>query len=282
MAHDATKRRLQLGIELAKARQGAKMTQEQAAAALGCKQPKINKMETGGITVSRIDLERLLAVYAVPEALAERLRLLVAQATAGPSAGAPANREYLKLLDWERVAVEILAFYSERIPNLLQSEAYMLEQYQLAGQLCDVTAITESRLEREELFLRPRPPQYRVILSVSSFYRMPGGLNARIAVDQIQHMLAMMNKHGDYLSVHVLPWAAKLPYIPHDLTVLKFGRKLKDRLYHEYGAGEAKVWEGQRQVAAHIGYWEAAYAEALSVDDTRAFLHKLMDEARSW
>ncbi len=258
------------------------MTQEQAAAALGCKQPKINKIETGGISISGKDLERMLVVYAVPAVLAERLRLLAAQATAGPSAGAPANREYLKLLAWEREAVEILAFYSERIPNLLQSELYMLEQYQLAGQLYIVTSITESRQEREELFTSPRPPHYRVIFSVSSFYRMPGGRTARVAVDQIEHVLRMMATYRDHLSVHVLPWEANLPYIPHDLTVLKFDGKAKDQLYHEYGAGEAKIWEGRRQVAAHIGYWEAAFAEALSVDDTRKFLHELIDEARSW
>ncbi|MBB4910571.1 helix-turn-helix domain-containing protein [Actinophytocola algeriensis] len=282
MAHDATKRRLQLGIELEKAREGANMTQQRVAAALGCTQSKINKIEIDTVVVSVQDLNDLLRLYAPSKAQEERIRLLAAQSMAGPSAGAAANREYLKLLALEREAVEVLAFYSERIPNLLQSEMYMLEQYQLTDQLYDVNSITESRLEREELFTIPRPPRYRVVFSVSSFYRMPGGRTARLAVDQIEHLLRMMDTYRKRLFVHVLPWEANLPYIPHDLTVLRFDDPTNDQLYHEYGEGEGRIYTGRKQVSAHIKYWEKAYAQALSVDDTRKFLRDLIEEARSW
>lgn len=282
MAHDATKRRLQLGIELEKARRGAGMTQQQAASGLKCTQSKVTKIETDTVAISGKDLTALLRLYNPPEVQMDRIKLLAAQAKAGPSAGTLANREYLKLLTYERDAVEILAYHSERIPNLLQSEPFMLEQYLLARQLYDVTSITETRLEREELFRRTQPPKYRVVFSPSSFYRTPGGRSARLVIDQVEHLFNLMSAYGDHLFVHVLPWEANLPYVPHDLTILRFDGRAKDLVYSERGAGESRIYEGQDEVSAHLRYWHDVFAQSLSVGDTRKFLHGLIDEARSW
>lgn len=47
--------------------------------------------------------------------------------------GIQVNGEYVKLLELERKATEVLVLHAERIPNLLQSEHYMLMQYKTAG-----------------------------------------------------------------------------------------------------------------------------------------------------
>jgi transcriptional regulator with XRE-family HTH domain len=282
VAHDATKRRLQLGFELAKARQGAGMTQHRAAAVLGCTQSKINKIETDTVAISKKDLDALLRNYAPSEALVDRIRLLAAQAKAGPSAGAPANKEYLKLLAYEPAAHEILVFHTERIPNVLQSEQFLLEQYQLADQLYDVPAIAQSREEREQLFTTPRPPKYRAVFSPSAFYRTPGGRSAAFGVGQIDHVLRMMADYEQHLFVHILPWEANVPYVPHDLTILRFAGEHKDLVYSERGAGESRIYDGRDEVTTQIKHWNNVFAEALSVDDTRKFLRELRDEARTW
>ena len=227
-------------------------------------------------------MNTLLRLYAAPEALTDRIRLLAAQAKAGPSAGVPANREYLKLLAYEPEAHEILAFHAERIPNLLQSDQFLLEQYQLADQLYDFSTITQSRAEREQLFTIPQPPEYRVVFSPSAFYRTPGGRSAAYGVEQIDHLLRMMTDYERHLFVHILPWEANVAYVPHDLTILRFAGKHKDLVYSERGAGESRIYDGQGEVAKHIKHWNMVYAAALSVDDSRKYLLKLRDEARTW
>lgn len=284
MAVEATKR-LRLGQELKAARKGAGITQQRAAAALGCTQSKINKIETTTCVVTREDLDALLRFYAAPEERRQRILLLAARSRPGPSAGTRANGDYLKLLELERRASEVLVLHAERIPNLLQSEHYMLMQHQVAGQLSpDLATIMQGLREREQLFTIPRPPHYRAVLSVSALHRMPGGRTARLVIDQAQHLLTLSERYPAHLSIQVVPWEAKLPYFPHDLTVLRFADSAedKDQVYQEYGIGESRMYSGKRQVATHVRYWTMAHDAALSVDETRKHLHGLINEARSW
>jgi transcriptional regulator with XRE-family HTH domain len=282
VASDAAKR-LQLGRELAVARNAAGMTQHRAAAALGCTQSKINKIENTTCLVTSKDLNDLLRLYAPPDDQRERMLLLAAQSGPGPSAGTQVNSEYLKLLALERTATEVLSLHAERIPNLLQSEHYLLMQYQVAGQSVDIAKILQARREREHhLFMSVRPPRYRALFSVSALYRMPGGRTAELVIDQAQHLLALSDWYSDDLSIQVIPWEARLAFLPHDLIVLRFDDSAQNQIYREYGVGESRLHKGKKQVADHIGYWTMVHDAALSVDETRKFLHTLIIEARTW
>jgi transcriptional regulator with XRE-family HTH domain len=285
VAQEATKR-LQLGQALAAARKGAGITQQRAANAIGCTQPKINKIETTTCTVTRNDLDNLLRVYDPPEEQRQRILQLAAESRPGPSAGIRVNRDYLKLLDLERQATEVLVLHAERIPNLLQSEHYMLMQHKAAGHgpldPIDMARILQDRQEREQLFTTARPPRYRALFSVSAFHRMPDGRTAELVIDQAQHLLMLADKYPSHLTIQVIPWRAKLPYLPHDLTVLRFADPKDDQVYSEYGIGESRIYSGKKQVTAHIAYWTMAHDAALTVEETRKFLHDLIVEARSW
>ncbi|SFO06379.1 Helix-turn-helix domain-containing protein [Amycolatopsis rubida] len=282
MPHDAIKARLEVGKRLKKARTRINWSQNRAAAALGCTQSKINKMENEQVAISPGDLSQLLHLYSVPDIEADRIQLLAAQARGGPVAGVTANRDYLKLLEAEREAVEILGCYTERFPNLFQSEPYIAEQYKLGGALHDITSVLDSRREREELFQIDRPPQYRAVFSPSSFYRLPGGRKAGLGREQIEHVLRMMKDYRGYLYVHLLPWEAEVAYAPHDLTILKFEGQGKDMVYHEYSGGLARIYTGRQQVKAHIDEWDKVFLQALGVEATREALLKMHHEARNW
>jgi len=278
----ASRRRMQLGIELERERDRANMTQTRVGSALGCTQSKINKIEHGAVAVSAKDLATLLRIYDTSDERRQRIMLLAAQATAGPSAGAPANREYLKLLSLEREAAEVLAFHGLRFPNLLQSEHYLLTQYKRAGELHDVNAILQARREREELFRLPQPPRCRVIIGLAAFYYMPGGRSPGLAVDQIEHLLSMSERYPDHLFFHLLPLHPDLPFVPHDHVILRFDDATQDRVYSEYGAGESRIYTGKEQVKSHLGYWQAVRKEALDVDESQIYLRKLISEVPTW
>jgi transcriptional regulator with XRE-family HTH domain len=276
-----------LGQELAAARNGAGITQHRAAVAIGCTQSKINKIETTMCVVAQEDLDGLLRLYALPEEDQQRILQLALESRPGPSAGVQVNGEYAKLLKLEREATEVLVLHAERIPNLLQSEHYMLMQYKRASQNpldpLDMTRIMQERQDREQLFTIAQPPHYRVLLSPSAFYRIPGGRTAQLVIDQADHLLTLSNDYAAHLAIQVVPWEANLPYWPHDLTVLRFAdSKRKDLVYSEYGIGESRMYAGKKQVVTHLGYWTMAHKVALSIEETRKFLHDLIVEARSW
>lgn len=75
-------RERRLARELRDARVGSLLTGDRAAAALGWSASKVSRIENGRTGVNAADLDRLLALYAVPEAQAELLRRLAPAARA--------------------------------------------------------------------------------------------------------------------------------------------------------------------------------------------------------
>jgi transcriptional regulator with XRE-family HTH domain len=282
VADDATKRRARLGAELRRARDDAGMTQARVASALGCVQGKINKIETTQCAVSPKDLARLLAIYEVPEDRRTTIQLLAAHAGPGVRAGSRSNAAYLQLRMLEGDATLIRALHSERIPGLLQSEHYMLRQYESAGDTTDVSSLLLDRRERVGLLSAARAPRYQAILSESSLHRMPGGRRPTLVEDQAQHLLNVIDEF-EKVSIQILTYEAKIPYLDPDFTVLEFDGSRpgahKDTVYVEY-ATEGRVATGARLVADRVKYWNRLHQAALSPEDSKKYLHDLVLAAR--
>jgi len=255
------------------------MTQARAAAALGCRQGKINKIETTQCAVSPKDLNQLLLAYHAPDEVAALVRSLAAHGGPGPLAGARPSPAFLRLLELERGATEVLSLHSERIPGPLQSEHYMLTQFHRAGDLTDMASLLFDRQERARLFTRDDPPHYRAVLSESSLHRMPGGRTPALVVDQAEHLLTLGAAH-ERVAVQVLTFDADVPYLDADFTVLRFAGDDKDAAYVEY-ATEGRISRAKRLVDDRIRYWNRLHHAALSVEDSRKFLEDLIEQART-
>lgn len=282
MTDEAVRRRQALGRALKAARKAAGMTQHASASALDCKQPKINKIENTRVAITEKDLTRLLAVYGVPDAERSRIRRLAAALTPGASASSVSNNAYLHMLELESEADEILSLHGEGIPSLLQSQHYTLTQYQYAGNPTDPTILIASQQERMAIFaagslLR----RYRIVLSESSLRRMPGGHNPGLVIDQAQHLLRMADEFAQ-LSIQVATFAARIPYFPSDLTILRFAGRHKDFVYLESGSGHGQKFAGVNTVVEQEDCWRMVHEAALSVDDTRKYLNNLVTDARAW
>lgn len=268
-------RRTKLGVALRDARRAAGMTQAQAAAALGCRQGKINKIETTHCAISPKDLSQLLQIYRVPDDATARIRTL---ATPDRPTGTRPNPSFLQLLELERRATEILSLHSERIPRPLQSEYYMLTQFTRAGDPTDLASLLFDWQERARLFTVDDPPRYNVILSESSLHRMPGGRTPAMVVDQAEHLLALDRAH-ERVSIRILTFDADIPYLDTDFTVLRFASE-KDLLYVEH-ATEGRIFRAAKPVADRVLYWNRVHHAALSVEDSRKFLESLVDQVRT-
>jgi transcriptional regulator with XRE-family HTH domain len=271
----ATSLRIRLGNEIRSARLAAGLTQVEVADLLGCKQGKINKIEDGTVGVKQVDLEMMLEAFHVGAATAELMRELAASSDqrgewSGYRSAVPAwFRTFTSL---EQAASEIFGWHGERLHGALQSEHYMLTQFKAAGNT-NVTELVRNRRDRKRVFELKPPPSHRFILGEGAFRRMPGGPNPGVALDQVQHLIDIAETHPD-VSIHVLPFDARLPYVPNDFTIMRFTDGTPNCVFVEHVAGTVKI-ENETQFKQFVEAWDQLRGPALEKTQTLDFLRDL-------
>ncbi len=255
------------------------------ATPLGCTQGKINKMETTLVSVSRQDLDRLIEIYGLTEEKAAHLREMAAlDERDGPArtkvSAVPPAFAYLSELESE--AAEILCWHSERMPGPLQSERYMLAQHEPIQDNEQVVSLLRQRKARARIFEIEKPPRYRVVLSESALYRMPGGRAGHIGVDQAAHLLDLVTTR-ESLELQILQFGAKIPFVDTDFQLLRFNQShLDDFTYIEFPGGSS-TFTTAAELFEFRAHWDQLSAAALTTDESRKFLIGLteMDPPRS-
>jgi transcriptional regulator with XRE-family HTH domain len=276
-----TSRRRQLGNEIRRARLAAGMTQQDVAELLGCGQGKINKIETGAVSVKQSDLKQMLDAFGASRTEVEMMTEL-ARAT-GQRAQWSGYRSavphwFRTFTDLEPAASEILSWHGERIPGPLQSEHYMLKQFSEA-RATDVTALVRNRLERKQVFDLKRPPYYRFILGEAALRRMPGGPSPSVALDQVQHLLDLEQRYPKTF-IHILPFDSRLPFVPNDFTIMRFSDATRDFVFVEHAAGGVYI-EDEGDFELFVDAWDRLRGAALERGETADFLDKLAQDLRT-
>jgi transcriptional regulator with XRE-family HTH domain len=272
--------RRQLGRALRKARTDAGMTQVAIATKLGCTQGKINKIETTLVAVSPAELEIMLQEYQVSPAEAGKLRELLGDDNRHRSRGVPLGPSaFEELSERELDAVKILSWHSERIPGPLHSEQYMLRQFTVGLGIRDVTELIRRRQARAHIFTVDNPPSYQVILSESSLQRMPGGRSPSLVIDQAEHLQTLIKSY-DRLTLRILTYDAKVPYVDTDFVLLRFERAEDDFAFIEYPAGSRKFTK-PKELKLFEEHWQMLREAALSPDESLQFLDTLAAEQRA-
>jgi len=276
VASTVTSRRRQLGNELRRARSGAGMTQQEVADLLGCGQGKINKIESGAVSVKLADLKKMLEAYGVTAADAELLTELARSGNqqrgqwSGYRSAVP--HWFRPFTDLEPAASEILSWHGERIPGPLQAEHYMLKQFSEA-RATDVTDLVRNRRERRQVFELPRPPYYRFILGEAAFRRMPGGPNPSVALDQVQYLLEL-EKSYPRTFIHVLPFETRLAFVPNDFTIMRFSDATRDFVFVEHAAGGVYI-DDETDFELFVDAWDRLRGSAMERNETVEFLNEL-------
>ncbi|HEX7661891.1 MAG TPA: helix-turn-helix transcriptional regulator [Pseudonocardiaceae bacterium] len=280
-ASTVTSRRRQLGNELKRARLAAGLTQQEVATFLNCGQGKINKIESGAVSVKSADLRVLVQELHVGKVEAE---MLFALAGTGSGRGQWAGYRsavphwFRTFTDLEPAAAEILSWHGERIPGPLQSEHYMLKQFSEA-RATDVTDLVRNRMERKEVFDLKKPPYYRFILGEGAFRRMPGGPDAAVALDQVQNLIDLEKRYPRTF-IHILPFDAKLSFVPNDFTLMRFSDATKDFVFVEHAAGGIYI-DDEGDFELFVDAWDRLRGAALERNETAEFLHGLADRYRA-
>ncbi len=225
-------RRRLLGAALRKYRESVGYGIEDAARVLDCDRSKISRIETGHRGITAVTLRQLLTEYGVP---APEQEALVALAYYGHEDGwwrpyrdvlSAAGADLVLL---EAAATEILAFQSQAIPDLLQTEEYARA---LAG--ADPAYSDEEeralavkvKLIRQAIVLGERRAHLEAVLAEGAVRQMVGG--PEVMRRQLRR-LANLGTGSDVavgdVTVQVLPFDAGAHSVAGTgaMTVLRFG-----------------------------------------------------------
>lgn len=278
MAQSPEHNRFRLGRELNFARKAAGRTQHETAVGLGFGQGKVSKIEHGTVNIAWGDLTELLHYYKVAESKRTELLELHRNAVV-PRTGRgdrPRPEAFIKLISVETDAEEVLSWHSERIPGPLQHTRYMLKQFELdqPGKRQAVRAAVAERTSRLDLFTVDNPPRYRVILSESSLFRLPGGWSPDLELDQIRNLQALLSDYPQF-ELRILQFTANVANADTDFAVLRFAPDAlvphKDFVYLEHVAN-ANTIEDAKDIDVFVEYWNKLATAALDREGTIAFL----------
>ncbi|MGH8967328.1 MAG: helix-turn-helix domain-containing protein, partial [Actinomycetes bacterium] len=205
MSATQTPQRLQLGRELRTWRLRSGMEARAVAQVLVCSPSKVSKIESGQATVSPLELQMLLRLYAVPEGEpTERITAVAASARQrSQHRVAPWLRAYV---GYEAEAVEIKLFHIDLMPGLLQTEAYtraIIAPHDPAMDRTGVERLVAIRRERQARLLDDAPPRLHAIVHEAAIRSLVGG--REVMREQLKRLLELSELPT--VSLQVLPFS---------------------------------------------------------------------------
>jgi hypothetical protein len=258
------------------------MTQGELGNLIGYSQANIQKMEAGKVGFGLDTVEKIIERLAVPSAKADEMRTLAAFAAVGvpyskAREGTPPYAERYLLAEARSVRVQ--SAHELRLPGPLQSEHFMLRQFQAAGAI-DVAPLMRNRLERRAIFIRPTLVSYACVLAEEALHRAHRAFGRDVALDEIDYLLALndptvatgLSDHRT--SIHLLPATAGVIHLPGDFTVLHLPRPEDSFIYVEHVVG-ADYCKAKGDVPRTEEKWLNLRVVALDREDTNDFLRKL-------
>jgi transcriptional regulator with XRE-family HTH domain len=281
----AARRRLRLALR--KAREAKQLTQRQVAQALDWSLSKVNRIESGEVGVTSTDLQAMLRLFEItdPDLVTE----LTAAGRVARRRGwwdQPEYREHLtpamiQSVQFETEATEIRSYQPTLIPGVLQTRAYasaILDAWSFELPHPDRTTRREVRmLRREQLFGRPEPAHYLLLLEESVLLREVGG--PRVMSEQLYNLIDMSRNGRAVVRVLPLVHAAAYPiglfmiYADDDEDIALY----RESSYHDEVVYAPEVIRQHRQVFERM--WDLSFSEEQSIHSIEAHAATLRSAA---
>jgi transcriptional regulator with XRE-family HTH domain len=194
-----------LAAELRDLRDKAGLNTRDAARRVGLSPATLNRMELGNRDITPEDMASLLVVYGVIGV--ERERLLAMARDAGlpgwwERSGKGIPDELPALINFESEATRIVEVAPLRIPGLLQIPDYIRALMRSGGVVSTaMEGMVATRLGRQAVLTRPRPPHYLTIIDEPVLRRPVGG--PQVMADQLRHMINLATRPN--VDVRVIP-----------------------------------------------------------------------------
>lgn len=255
------------------------MSLETVADELGWSTSKVSRIELAKIAVTPADVRALLGAL---DALSDEVEILVSLASEDRQPGW--WRQYAEVLpSWfegylslESEAARLLAYESEVVPGLLQTEQYAAEilRHSPYTPLPDEAArAAELRRARQVRLTGSDPVHLDVVINEGALRRVVGGPD--VMREQLRHLVQTSELAN--VVVRVLTFAAGAhPGVDGSFTVLEFSDPSDPRIVYLDRMTDSDYLDGLREVAAYRHAHERLRAAALSPSDSRKMIRELM------
>lgn len=268
-----------LGNQLARLREAAGVTQDDAAGVLGCTQQKIAHIEAGS-GIKLIELNALLDHYSANDADRAYTRDLQSEGNRRTKRGAFSTRfrQYLRLLvDMEPSCDRHFAYQALVIPGLLQTEDYMRRNARAWRPSLSADEIDKSAADRlaRQRVLDNTGQQFWFIVDEAALRRTEGG---PVMKAQIMRLVEIIDRPN--VELQVVPFSVGY-YMGqgHDYTIFGYDTKpAVDIIYLEQHDGGEYV-DNSKRTARYLTLWDHQKAAASGPEQTR---RALLDIASSW
>lgn len=275
-----------LRSELVRLRKDRGLTQEQVAGTLEWSPSKLIRVEGGRSSITKVDLDALLAEYGVTsESTRERLQSLnrgARERSWWDKYRDDISPTYLNYVGYEAGASFIRAFETGFVPGMLQTSDYAEAVTVNSVEAVRVASIVGLRLMRQaELAQRsPQPRRYYVV--DEAVIRRHIGISKDPAIMPNQlHAIADQAEADDLITVRVMPFSAGAhPGLSGPFTLLEFEGGLPDVLYIDAGRGAftSMVSGGDPLVAEYRDNFEALLEDALPADKSIDLIRSVAEE----
>jgi len=254
------------------------MSLDDVARKLGWSTSKVSRIELAKIAVTPADVRALLGAL---EVISDEVEMLVSLASEDRQPGW--WRQYAEVLPaWfegylslESEASRLLAYESEVVPGLLQTEDYATEilRHSPYTALPDEAArAAELRRARQVRLTGDDPVHLDVVINEAALRRVVGG--AEVMGQQLRHLIDRTAL--SHVVVRVLPFTAGAhPGVDGSFTVLEFSDPGDPRIVYLDRMTDSDYLEGLRDVAAYRHAHEQLRAAALPPTDSTEMMSEL-------
>ncbi|MFB6596466.1 helix-turn-helix domain-containing protein [Streptomyces diastaticus] len=238
-------RRILLGSQLRRLREGRGITREAAGYSIRASESKISRMELGRVSFKARDVEDLLTLYGVADG-AERAALLDLAREANVAGWWHSYSDVLPgwfqtYVGLEGAASLIRVYEVQFVHGLLQTEAYahaVVERGMPGASAAEIDRRVALRLERQKLLVSERAPGFHVVLDEAAL-RRPYGDRA-VMREQLEHLIEISERPN--VTLQVMPFSfgghagesgafALLRFPESDLSDVVYLEQLTSALY---------------------------------------------------
>jgi transcriptional regulator with XRE-family HTH domain len=273
-----------LRSELVRLRKEKGMTQELVATNLEWSASKLIRVEGGHSSITKVDLDALLAQYGVTsESQRERMQALnrgAKEAGWWEAYRNDAAAPYLTYVGYEAGATYIRQFPGTVVPGLLQTLQYAEALTAISVEPMQVAPVVRLRMQRQsELARRVTPPRQYYVLDEAVIRRHIGiEHDPAIMPSQLMHIVSR-TREDDRVTVRVIPFSKGAhPGLSGPFTLLEFDGGLPDLLYLDTGREAINMVNVDEHVSEYADRFEKLLEVALTPEESLEFIRATAEE----
>lgn len=277
MAGEPSYARRELGAELKRLREAAKLTQTRVGEACCWSQSKIVRLERGDATLSLHDLHLLADLYTVDETQRAHLALLMQRTEEGrwwEQYGSLLPAIMDEYLSHESLATRISVANMSTYPGLLQCRAYTDALFSTSRHVPDpdeAEALADIRERRAHVL--DEEIEFHAVICENLLISPIGGRS--VLRTQLTHVLETSDRPN--VTIRAVPLLAEQPFIAGGLIVFDFEATTTSVSYIEHAAG-MNAFHQPLEVRRHKREYDRIKALAWSPEETRSRLKARIQE----